>query len=231
MIREEIPKIDSWTQTTGDMIFTSTKNAIVLPVAKVLRAGENNEEMDFFIMNPKKCYKSPVMREHICHYLNYFEKYYDMEKELVVVLSKIKYMIDFVPEYSVDNFLYDVRVYILSPTIMQKIRNLVEYNYSLDLTYKNIADGLQYTNAHAKLMLIMSICMNCCIPLICHYAYMRRIGEIDSFIMRVFDIILHIDPTVDMYGKLYETSISNVGNQNTRIRSFGENRIFVERMW
>ena len=211
MIREEIPKIDSWTQTTEDMIFTSTKNAIVLPVAKVLRAGENNEEMDFFIMNPKKCYKSPVMREHICHYLNYFEKYYDMEKELVVVLSKIKYMIDFVPEYSVDNFLYDVRVYILSPTIMQKIRNLVEYNYSLDLTYKNIADGLQYTNNHAKLMLIMSICMNCCIPLICHYAYMRRIGEIDSFIMRVFDIILHIDPTVDMYGKLYETSISNVG--------------------
>ena len=40
---------------------------------------------------------------------------------------------------------------------------------------------------------------------------MRRIGEIDSFIMRVFDIILHIDPSVDMYGKLYETSISNVG--------------------
>ena len=46
MIREEIPKIDSWTQTTEDMIFTSTKNAIVLPVAKVLRAGENNEEME-----------------------------------------------------------------------------------------------------------------------------------------------------------------------------------------
>ena len=76
------------------MIFTSTKNAIVLPVAKVLRAGENNEEMDFFIMNPKKCYKSPVMREHICHYLNYFEAFFDTEKEYFTNLAHIKFLID-----------------------------------------------------------------------------------------------------------------------------------------
>ena len=53
--------------------------------------------------------------------------------------------------------------------------------------------------------------MNFVIPLITHFANAKKIKTIDDFILEVFDMILHMFPNIDMYSKLYETSISNVG--------------------
>ncbi len=205
---KEIPKIDLWKPNPEDIMFTNTKGMIFLPIADFLKVDV--ETINCFYMNPKKCYNSQTMRDHTCDYLNYFEKYYDPEKTLFVFLAKMKYVIDFFPDYNKEQFLFDIRAYILGQELTNKVLKLVEYNYALDLSYKNIADGLQYNNDHAKILLTMSILMNFCIPLITHYAYTRRITDIDDFIMEVFDIILHMFP-VDIYSKLYETAISNVG--------------------
>ena len=209
------PKIDTWNpESPDDAIFTNTKGFIIAPISKCFNI-EPNPSLDYFTMSAKRCYNSQVMRDHTCQYLNYFEKYFDTDKELLVTMAKIKYMIDFVPQYTHQNFLYDIRVYILGRSLIEKAIRLVECNYALDLTYKNIADALQYTNEHAKILLCMSILMNCVIPLITHFAYTHRQGEIDEAIMAVFDIILHLFP-VDIYAKLYETSISNVGKSQHR---------------
>lgn len=205
--QENIPKVDKWVADPQDVLFTNAKNIIVAPISKVLQI--TSDSLDYFIIRPKKCYNSQLLRDHICLCLNYFERFYDTDKELLVSMARIKYCIDTFPDYSPENFKHDVRVYILSPTIKQKAINLAEYNYSMDLTYENISPALQYTNDHAKVLLEMSLLMNFVIPLITHYAQAHRVGEIDEFILDTFDIILNMFG-VDIFAKLYETSISNV---------------------
>lgn len=204
---EIIPKIEEWTPRQDQILITNTRNVIIVPVTKVL--GINSESLDLFMIRPKKCYNSQVVREHICHVVNYFEAYYDKDKELLMYLSRIKYMIDNMSGYTKEMFINDIRLYILGESMKQKVIALAEYNYELDLTYKNITAPLQYTNDHAKVLLEMSIFMNFVIPLITHFAHMNRVPEIDEFIMDVYDYILNMFD-VNIFAKLFETSYTNV---------------------
>lgn len=203
-----IPKVDTWVPDPADILFTSTKNVINAPISKCLKI--DSENVDFFIIRPKKCYNSQDLRDHLCQVLNYFEKYFDPDRELFVYFARIKFMIDNAQGYNYQNFIHDMRTYVLGDSIKRKVVNMTEYNYSLDLTYKNISESLQYTNDHAKMLFEISILMDCAIPLTIHFAHVNRITEIDDFILDVYDIILQRFPSTDIFSKLYTTSYSNV---------------------
>lgn len=213
----EIPKVDSWNIPKEDVILKNSKGVISIPVTDIL--GIQSDTMNLFLMNSKKCYNSQVMRDHICLYINYFEKFYDPEKILLIMISRMKFLIDtsqVSSPYREQDFLNDIRRYILNEEMKSKVNAMVEYNYSLNLQYKNIPPNLQYTDLHAKVMLAMSIFMNFCIPLITHFAYMNKIGVIDDWIMMTFDIILNMYPEVNIYNKLYETTYSNVSKSELK---------------
>src|SRR5574344_1314563 len=145
----DIPIIESWVPSPDDIIFTNQKNIIIVPVSKVL--GVQSNSLDYFVIRPKKCYNSQELRDHICIISNYFEKYFDPDKELLMSMSRIKYLIDtYQTTYTRDNFDHDIKTYILSNSLKMKVINMSEYNYSLNLTYKNITPALQYDNSHAK---------------------------------------------------------------------------------
>ncbi len=203
----EVPKMDTWEVPKEDALVTNVRNLVIIPVTKVI--GCQSETLDMFIIRPKKCYNSQVVRDHICLVINYFEKFFDPDKELLMVISRIKYMIDNVPGYTKEAFIHDVRVYILCPTLKAKVRSLADYNYALELSYKNLTASLQYTDEHAKTLLMMSIFMNFVIPLITHFASKNREPEIDEFIMDVYDDILTMYDA-NIFSKLFETSYSNV---------------------
>lgn len=204
-----IPKVDEWKPGEQDIIATFGKTVIILPVAQVLRLQEA-DQLNYFTMNSKKCYNSLVMKTHTTHYFNYFEKYYDPDHELLVVISRIKYMIDTTKSYDASNFIMDELSYILTPRMKEKVKAMVERNYNLELQYKNITENLQYTDEHAKIMLCISIFMNFCIPLITHFISSRKI-IVDEFIMQTFDQIMHLySDKADIYAKLNETAYTNV---------------------
>ena len=102
-ISEEIPSfipVDSWVPTNDeDKIFKHVKGSKILPVSEYYRISDN-AVLDNFILNSKKSYNSDNLREHLCHYINYFEKFYDTDRELLAVYYKIKYLIDYVNSYS-----------------------------------------------------------------------------------------------------------------------------------
>lgn len=204
----EIPKVDTWVCPPEDMIFTSSKNIIIAPISSALNI--TSENLDYFVIRPKKCYNSQDLRDHLCQVLNYFEKYFDPDRELFVYLARMKFMIDNVETYDYNSFMHDMRTYVLGDSIKLKVIQMTEYNYKLDLTYKNISESLQYTNDHAKMLLEISILMDCAIPLTIHFAHVNKIMEIDDFILDVYDIILQRFPTADIFSKLYTTSYSNV---------------------
>lgn len=210
---QQIPLVDEWTPSPEQIIFTNSKNLIMAPLSSFYRLEEGNNKINYFMVNPKKSYNSDDLRNHNCHYLNYFETYYDNEKEYFTNLAHIKFLIDCYPEYNKENLIYDLNRYILQQSIFEKTSTMVDRNYSLSLSYKSANNPqLQYTDDHAKALMQMSILMNLCIPLITHFAYIRRIPDIDEFLLDIYDYIIYAPPFghVDIPAKLYETSISNV---------------------
>ena len=51
--------------------------------------------------------------------------------------------------------------------------------------------------------------MNIIIPLLTHFIYTNKIINANGFLLEIYDILLHMYD-VDIYNKLYETSISNI---------------------
>ena len=146
----------------------------------------------------------------MCRYINYLEKFYDTDKEYITVMARMKYFIDYEPTYSKEMFINDVIRYILRSSIFGKVGRMVMDNYFIHLKYKNPKNpALEYTDDHARILMHMSILMNLCIPLLTHFAYVNKVESIDEFLLEVFDKIFDLFD-VDMFAKLYETSITNV---------------------
>ena len=93
----EIPLVDTWIPNKEDEIFTNSKNVIMAPLNKYYHI-EDPEQIDFincfWVNSKKKSYNSDDLRNHYCLYVNYFEKFFDEEKEYFTNLAKIKYLID-----------------------------------------------------------------------------------------------------------------------------------------
>ena len=208
--------VDEWIPSNNDEIFKSIKRYFIAPVSAFWRADPSSG-LDMFDLATKKCYNSQEMRDHMCHYLNYFERFYDKDKEYLSILCKIKFMIGYGGSYNKNSFIYDIRRYILSESIISKVTRMIEDNYRLTLNYRSISNpALQYTDEHAKMMMVMSMLMNMIIPLLTHFAYVNKITDIDSYLLEIYDDIIYLYPNVDIYSKMYETCITNVSKNEQR---------------
>ena len=209
-ITKPVVNIDDWVPLPGDEIFRHTKGAIILPVSRFYGMPDN-PNFDCFVLSTKRCYNSDEVRGHCCQYLNYFEKFYDIDHELLSIYYYIKYMIDCEPRYTKDIFKADLNRYNFGNTILMKVREMVIANYQLNLTYKNKSNpGLQYTNKHGMILMEISVLMNMVIPLLTHYIYRNKIPYVKEFLLEIYDDIFALYPDVDIYNKLYETACSNI---------------------
>lgn len=219
--------VDTWQSPDPehDDIWKPCKGGMWLPVTRVLGITDpDKENLNFFVLSTKRCYNGDIMRDHISRYLNYFTKYYDRDKELLVMISMIKFNIDLKPSYSPEQFRYDIQRFILTDGICNKAILMNEQNYQLSLDekkYKNEKNpSLIYSDRHAKIILWMSLLQNMVIPLITHFIYVKKIPNADDFLLWIFDVIISMTD-VNIFNKLYETSSSNVN------RSYKKN----ERLW
>lgn len=194
----------------------NVKGAIIIPVSKYYNMAEENQGLDYFLISSKRCYNSDENRTLIAKYLNYFENFYDLDKEYVSLLCQIKLKIElYNNEYTLDHFINDLCRYIyFNKSVQLKVERLVEDNYELNLKYNKSKESLLYTDEHAKILLQISIYMRLVIPLICHYADRHKILNMDQYLMSMYENIFNIFP-VDIYAKLYETSYTMIeSNKN-----------------
>lgn len=216
-------KIDNWLPTNkDDVIFKNVKNAIILPVSKFYGVEDSIAFDSFMVISAKRCYNTDEVRDHICQYMNYFEKYYDTDHELLLYYYRMKQMIDFgvidsqgnTYEYTKDQFISDIRKYILSDSIYTKVGKMNEDNYSLDLCYKNrMNEALQYTNKHGKYFMEISVMQNMIIPLMMHFMYKKQVASgIEDFILTIYNFLFERYTDADMYSKLYETTNTTILN-------------------
>lgn len=219
-IREFTP-VDEWDPVDPqDQIFKPCKGALWLPITQLFRINDpTKENLNLFILSTKRCYNGDIMRIHMSRYLNYFEKYYDPDHELVWMMAKIKCNIDTIPGYSKEQFKRDIEQLILSDSICMKAVLMNDDNYQLHLDekkYKNEKNpSLIYSDRHAKIIFWMSLLMNMVIPLATHFMYIKKIMNADEFLLWIFNSIISMTD-VDIYNKFYETSSSNVNRSSKK---------------
>ena len=226
----EVPhwvSIDNWIETPDDIVFYTIKNAIVMPTVSVFYGipieDPNSININSFLVTPKRCYNGDDLRQHICHYLNYFCRFYDPDKELASHYVRLKYMMDFGVvtlngqrfKYTKENFINDIRRYILGSSMCAKVTKMNEDNYSLKLNYKNNSNqALQYNDTHGRIFMEISVFMNMLIPLISHFVYKEKMTssqEIDELFHTIYQFLFdrYID-TVDLKAKLFETANTTI---------------------
>ena len=150
--KSEIIPVDLWDTEKypideEDRIFKNIKGDIILPIAEFFHKEDSAKTLDYFAVTPKRSYNSDTTRNHICRYLNYFEKYYDTDLELAMIYCRLKYLIDYEPKYTKDAFIYDLHRYIMTGPVSIKLGYLNRDNYQLNLTYKNVKNpNLQYSD-------------------------------------------------------------------------------------
>ena len=224
--QQHIP-VDQWGTemypiSDSDRIFRNVRGEIILPLHELFGNPENDsseaKQLDYFAMQNKRAYNSDDVRNHICQYLNYFEKFYDYNHELLMILYRIKILIDYEPSYSIDNFVEDVGKYIIfNFELTRKVRHFVDDNYNMKLSSNNNkTPNLQFNDKHAKVLYEISLLMNMYIPLAAHYMYVHFIKQspdIQSLMLRLFDLCTtkyEQERGIYIYEKLYEMATSVV---------------------
>lgn len=213
--------IDDWTPGRYDFYIHCINGYFIADLTRLFNLNiDPSIKFDYFSLNSKKLYKGVEMRDHLDTYINYFEKFYDVDHEYMSILLHLKTIIDTTPNhiYTRDHLYNDLCRYILRSNIERKVHDLVEDNYLLELNYVNTkAPSLQYTDEHAKALFRMSILMDLCIPILTHYAYIHKLDGIDDYLYNFYSYILYLYiDKVDMYAKLYDTAITNIdANQKT----------------
>lgn len=199
-----------------DRIFKNVKGDIILPITEFFNTGDKAKTLDYFTVSPKRSYNSDETREHICRYLNYFEKFYDKDKELLMYLYQIKLAMDYNNEYTIEMLKNDINRFIIrNHNLYYKIRRFVEDNYLMTLSSNNHkTPNLQFENKHGKILYEISLMMNMYIPLITHYMYIHFIKDsanIQYIVLSMFDLantMYEEEHKVSIYNKLYETAMS-----------------------
>lgn len=240
------PPIDVWVpQTPQERIFSHIRGAIIVPVHKLFGMTDDDPAItmiDYFYVTAKRCYNSDTkmkdgrlsigFRDHCTNYMNYFERFYDKELQLLSLYAQLKYMIDCKTEdYSLEIFLHDFWKYFINPNGSYQAQHLnycidkmnIE-QYNLELNYKNNKSPvLEYTDFHAKILLKISVMQNMMIPILTHFIMKKHIGpnDVKNVLLKAFDMLFQavkMTYNIDLVSKICETTFSNVTkntNSNT----------------
>ena len=72
--------VDKWQPQPDEVVINCKPGIFVAPIGAALNL-DIDDKINYFVLSTKKCYNSIAMRQHLFQYLNYFENYYDAERE------------------------------------------------------------------------------------------------------------------------------------------------------
>lgn len=203
-----VPKIYSWKPKKNQIYVERDGKLFVCHFDKITGIEKYAALKNFTIK--KDSYKNQL--DHITQYINFFMNCYDTDNELALGYLKLKYEIDKQRHFTKDNmgalidFIYDV---IFTPTMVEKIRQMVFDNYLDDIentssddkkrykkNEKKHLESLEFTNMHIKILLRISMGIKIISPVLFHYAAKNNIK-----INKDSDVIFRFCyPLFDLFG-------------------------------
>lgn len=204
----KVPKIYSW-KPKKNQIFVERDGKLFVCHFDKITGIEKYAALRNFIIK-KESYKNQL--DSITSYINFFMNCYDPDNELAIAYLKLKYEIDKQKHFTKDNmgalidFIYDI---IFTPTMVEKIRNMVYDNYLDDIentstddkkkykkNEKKHLESLEFTNMHIKVLLRISMGIKIIAPVLFHYVAKNNI-KIDKDSDTIFRFYY---PLFDLFG-------------------------------
>ena len=204
-------RVDEWVEGENDKVVQHNGKLIVIPFDKIFNR-DISALNTFFIKKDsyvKRLGNGPEGKG-ICHYINYFIKFYDTNNELLLSYLKLKYIIDnkkkSIKPKAFNKMLYAI---LFTDTMKEKIRRMVEDNYYIDLeTNKGVkyAPSLEFTNEHAKIMMMISMSMKIMVPVLFHYINTHFSNKEDVSLFTFYENLFYMySSEIDIYNKLWKT--------------------------
>lgn len=176
----KVPKINNWKPKKNQIFVEPDGKLFVCHFDKIF-GYTNLKVYNKFIIN-KTSYENQL--NLITDYVNFFMNIYDEDNELATAYLKLKYSLDKEKKFNEENmksfidFIYEV---IFTPSIIKKIKNLVDDNYLDDIESNNEEkkkyikndkkhlESLEFTNQHIKILLSISFGIKIMSPVLFHY--------------------------------------------------------------
>ena len=238
------PPIALWKPKEEEIIAEADGKVLLFNFNKIL-SDKNIQIYSRFMIN-KTSYEKQL--DQIARYMNFFIAKYDDENELALEYLRIKYIIDKEKQFYIPNvvteagrdsiikgfidFIYNELFDPESTHIVANIIRMTNDNYLDDIEKNNgrkkhnereYLESLEFTNAHVKIMLCISMGMKIICPIMFHYFNTNKVKVeknsdlIYRFYHNLFDIF-SMDETgtpVNMYNKYWVYVKSRVSESNS----------------
>ena len=210
-VKEGVIPVDTWIGDEKDQVVTYAGKSVVIPFDKLIDQL-HSDALNVFFVSYKDSYVKKF--DQITKYINYFIKYYDDDNELIMNYLHCKYMIDSrktnPSRTTMIKFIYK---YFVTKTMYEKVKRFVEDNYRIDLAQnkepgKDYQESLEFTNKHAKILMLISTFIKFLIPLVMHYvSIVKGKPEVKKLILYyrpLFDLTYKVEG-VNLYAKLFHS--------------------------
>lgn len=225
-VKDGVIPVDNWHPEEEDIYATFKGKIFIIEFDKIF---ERNSIVDFnyFDVGMKEAYYK--LLDEFCLYINYFLKFYDPDKELLMAYLKLKYMIDakHIKIINRKSFIKAIQDTMFSDSMCYKIKKMSQDNYRVDLSSdekskkgasKNYAEVLQFNEHHAEILMRISIAIKFSIPVIMHYikTYHSK-NEVQLNLYKYFEPLFKNEilvENVNILGKLYNTIAKRVNSHS-----------------
>lgn len=225
-------RVDDWIPNDEDYKVGYDGKLLIIPF-DILFNKESLKPLSTFVIKKDSYVKrlgNDVKQGHgICHYINYFIKFYDTNNELLMSYVKLKYLIDNKKKpIKMQAYIKILYTILFTKTMKEKISRMVEDNYHIDLTNnsdKKYSESLEFTNDHAKIMMKISMSMKLMVPVLFHYInsynLLKEGNYLFTFYERLFDMY---SDDIDIYNKLWISTLAKVNTNFSKNKSIWEQR-------
>lgn len=217
-MKEGFIPVDEWNE--DEVVIYASGKIMVIPFDQFI---ENAPKGEFFV-NKNSCAnrlveylskderKKPIEEQAkpdkgICHYLNYFLKFYDKEHELIYAYFRLCYLINNKKmKMSEKKFIHIIHETLFTPTMINKITQMVEDNYIVDVETSEEKYEQAFTNEHTKALLRISIAMKIMIGPMFHYIFSNGLSKKELIVYRFYKpLFTSLSHNSDIYNKLWLT--------------------------
>jgi len=225
--------IDEWypdENTPTDTLVGFAGKTMYVPFDKLLQR-DTIQSFNVFDLSLKEAYYKQL--DTICNYINYFELFYDTDRELIMAYLRLKWIVDTAETESLSrkSFIEWMNSTLFTESMCKKIVALTSDNYRVDLETDNqkkrgskiYPEALQFNEHHAEIFMRISVAIKFAIPIVMHYIKIfhgknEPKNHLHEYFMWLFKNPLLVED-VNILGKLRHTIAKRVNSYSKPDRS------------
>lgn len=168
---EDIPELIDWYPEKEDELFVydEISKTVIVDYSSMFGLMEATKLPIFII---KRKHFTDQM-EDITWHLNYFEKFFDPEKELYNAIMSVKFIVDSHPNLTIKAFQKFVLDRIVTDSFIRKIKKMRDHLYHINVDNRasiKYSNTPKITNDQAKQIIATSFAIRCVMPICVHFS-------------------------------------------------------------